>query len=271
MKYFIRGLALLQKIFFLSFISLKNNAFKISRLAIVLNTLKLCILIYFYLTYIKIGILRNPNLKVYMEKYSKIWLVIVSIEISFLWTNWLMMIVRRKTIIRTINKAKAFMSEMEKFNFFNETASKAKYFCCFVYCLVNGFYMFLIFYNIFKMTATSKTVLTYFILKMFIYYYVVLFCFAAKFVATCLKILWRQICRGFECQYVIIISCNTTFYQKQKACDQISEELDKTSVKYQKLFELKRDLNHIFNNIILSSLTYLFVMTVSDVSFWVLY
>lgn len=260
MKAFVQSFAIIFRFFFLSFIQVeKDGRGKISHIWIAMNSLKLL-----GFSYLIFKSLMQPSREPILFKTSRAFerISVLHLQIIFLNLNWISVIMKRKSILKSFNSANELAKRLNILNEFPEILKIARnkslrafivfqflIFCELIYSLLFG--------------MVSFRGIVFLCARILMYSFMTLFFFATEFLLTCIKVLKKKLSGALADQTITILSSSFTKHQKNKAYDKISVAVDSMSSFYEKIFELCKELEKSFQiNILL-----LLLFQLSTVSF----
>lgn len=238
------------KIFYLSFVNFENGVWTISVFWIVMNTIKIFLssTLFFYSLFLIAETYKDAEQDFQIFFYG-------AMEIFYLAVNWIYFIIRGKLLEKSLNLAQSVALGL-KFNSQNQKlimGSKTK--------CIQAFLMFQS-YNIVDLLFTFTTIafnLNFFMIfchRFIINCFSAFFFFATEFLLVCIKCLKANLERTLKAQSSTIMSSMTTKYEKTKACDELSTEIDNICSYHQLVFELCNIIEELFNMVTLFSLVY---------------
>lgn len=252
----IRRLILVLKIFFLSFLSYDNGTWRSSNFWIVFNSIKLLII---SITHI---ILTFPTKS---EKYKLFNICFFSFELLCVWMNWISMIIKRNSIVASLNSAKTLILNLNQIIDTSEIYDKEKVKCYKMFSVFNSYILF--FFSFLIISGLEFRFIMFLFIRIFLYNFMFSFNFASELFLTYLRILNYNLAKCMKNESFTILSNFTSKFEKSTAYDKLSSEIDYLSSYHQKSFALNRELNESLSMITMVSLVFQFSMTVLEVKY----
>lgn len=249
MKSFVRNVAFIFKVLFVSFISVNKNRCSISHVWLLVNSLKVLTISGYFLL---------------RESFKKEPIIMGSVfYLSIVWIN---LVKKRKSILQALNSAKCLAEALHIGDQNQEIYSQAKKKCLWFFVALQSPSVFSLFYST-SLVNGGLLKLPYFYTFCLFHSFIIIFFFVSEFVLACLKTLNKSFAVVLKLKTVTLLNDEMTEHQKVHVNRELLKAVENMISYYQEIFELSLKFGEIFNFSTLLSLLLLLLKVVIKVVF----
>lgn len=255
---FVESVALIFKVFFLSFISITKNGCEISHVWLLINTLKVLITSGYFLFF---SSSQNEN---YMRSC---FMVGTATYLLFIYID---LIARKGLIVKTYDLAKSLSIHLQISDENAEINAKTKRKCLkllIVFQMYSLCYLFYTFNSTYDEPLRLPEIYTFFLIQSFM----ASFFYVSEFLLMCLKILNKKLDDVLKLETATLMNDKASAYEISSAYEKLQKSVENMMFLYRQIFHLSLKLEEILNLSTLLSLLHFLLRVVMKVRFEIIF